>query len=88
MKFKKTHKGRPNIVYNFDEKNYISINKSLKETALVLSWTFIILEWVYQEELKKIKTLKDTINFFIKNWNYSWYSVFNSEEFLKNYKIK
>ena len=47
-----------------EEDIYVSINWRLNETALVINWRYYIIDWNFQKELEKLKTLEEVKKFF------------------------
>lgn len=50
-----------------EEDIYVSINWRLNETALVINWRYYIIDWNFQKELEKLKTLEEVKKFFKDN---------------------
>ena len=66
MKFKKRVITKQNIA-SIEENIYISINLRVNETALVIYWQYYIIDWNFQKELEKLKTLEEVKKFFKDN---------------------
>ena len=54
-------------IANIEENIYISVNWRLNETALVIDWRYYIIDWNFQKELEKLKTLEEVKKFFKDN---------------------
>ena len=66
MKFKRWVMTKQNIA-SIEENIYISVSWRVNETALVIYWQYYIIDWNFQKELEKLKTLEEVKKFFKDN---------------------